>query len=80
MEFEITEGSILSRDPIAEATLARLDRWAEDDNYHVRRLVSEGTRPKLPWAKAVTLRHDQTLPLLERRYDEMKQAMRELLT
>jgi len=49
-----------------EETLARLAHWAEDDNYHVRRLVSEGTRPKLPWAKAVTLSTDQTIPLLDR--------------
>lgn len=33
-----------------EETLARLHRWAVDDNVHVRRLVSEGTRPRLPWA------------------------------
>ncbi|RYF67487.1 MAG: DNA alkylation repair protein [Comamonadaceae bacterium] len=32
------------------ATLARLRDWAQDDNAHVRRLVSEGTRPRLPWA------------------------------
>lgn len=49
-----------------EETLADLRLWAEDDNYHVRRLVSEGTRPKLPWAKAVNLTPDQTLPLLDR--------------
>jgi hypothetical protein len=30
----------------------------------VRRLVSEGTRPKLPWAKKVTLNNDQTAHLL----------------
>ncbi len=47
-------------------TLARLSHWVEDDNYHVRRLVSEGTRPRLPWARAVTLTSDQTLPLLDR--------------
>jgi 3-methyladenine DNA glycosylase AlkC len=33
-----------------EATLARLRAWAGDGNVHVRRLVSEGTRPRLPWA------------------------------
>ncbi|MFK7879190.1 hypothetical protein [Roseobacter sp.] len=48
-----------------EETLTDLRNWAEDDNYHVRRLVSEGTRPKLPWAKAVTLRPDQSVPLLD---------------
>ncbi len=62
MEFYIRP--FLNRWP--EETLARLRRWAEDENYHVRRLVSEGTRPKLPWAKAVRLSPDQTLPLLDR--------------
>ena len=33
-----------------EATLARLAQWARDPDPHVRRLVSEGTRPRLPWA------------------------------
>lgn len=32
-----------------EATLAALTRWCHDDNHHVRRLVSEGSRPRLPW-------------------------------
>ncbi|MEP1614371.1 MAG: DNA alkylation repair protein [Roseobacter sp.] len=45
-------------------TLDTLRTWAGDENYHVRRLVSEGTRPKLPWAKAVNLDANQTLPLL----------------
>jgi 3-methyladenine DNA glycosylase AlkC len=31
-------------------TLGCLRTWAEDSNPHVRRLVSEGTRPRLPWA------------------------------
>ena len=30
-------------------TLARLRQWAHDEDEHVRRLVSEGTRPRLPW-------------------------------
>lgn len=33
-----------------EAVLARLSEWARDPSPHVRRLVSEGTRPRLPWA------------------------------
>ena len=33
-----------------EATLAKLAQWANDPNEHVRRLVSEGSRPRLPWA------------------------------
>lgn len=30
-------------------TLKQLDEWTQDDNVHVRRLVSESTRPRLPW-------------------------------
>ena len=48
-----------------EETLRRLAVWARDDNYHVRRLVSEGARPKLPWAKAVSIEPDKVLPLLD---------------
>lgn len=33
-----------------ERTLARLREWTQDRSFHVRRLVSEGTRPRLPWA------------------------------
>jgi 3-methyladenine DNA glycosylase AlkC len=33
-----------------EACLRQLTEWASDENYHVRRLVSEGSRPRLPWA------------------------------
>ncbi len=33
-----------------EAALARLRKWAVDPSADVRRLVSEGTRPRLPWA------------------------------
>ncbi|ETX30719.1 hypothetical protein [Roseivivax isoporae] len=57
MEFYIRP--FLNRWP--DATLARLDAWTHDPNYHVRRLVSEGTRPRLPWAANVTL--DPLVPL-----------------
>ena len=33
-----------------DETYARLVEWAGDTSPHVRRLVSEGTRPRLPWA------------------------------
>ncbi|WP_337969939.1 DNA alkylation repair protein [Virgibacillus salexigens] len=33
--------------------LEKLRIWAIDENAHVRRLVSEGTRPRLPWAKRI---------------------------
>lgn len=49
-------------------TLARMKLWAEDENYHVRRLVSEGLRPKLPWAKKLEISQDTPLPYLDALY------------
>lgn len=31
-----------------ERTLAQLQQWAQSDNHHLRRLASEGCRPRLP--------------------------------
>ncbi|MDX6767424.1 MAG: hypothetical protein SFU85_11610 [Candidatus Methylacidiphilales bacterium] len=54
-------------------TLARLHEWCEDPDVHVRRLVSEGTRPRLPWG--MRLKHFQrdpspVLALLEKLRDD----------
>jgi 3-methyladenine DNA glycosylase AlkC len=46
-------------------TLEQLDRWTTDPHYHVRRLVSESTRPALPWAPRLELAPQTLLPLLE---------------
>ena len=51
-----------------ERTLNILYKWMKDDDPHVRRLCSEGTRPRLPWsAKLSTLANDPSpsLPILE---------------
>lgn len=45
-------------------TLAQCRRWAKHPNYHVRRLVSEGTRPLLPWSGRVPQTTEDTIPLL----------------
>jgi 3-methyladenine DNA glycosylase AlkC len=48
--------------------LRLLKRWAKDDDPHVRRLVSEGTRPRLPWATRLPefqADPNLALPLLE---------------
>jgi 3-methyladenine DNA glycosylase AlkC len=34
-----------------ELTLKTVAEWANDPDEHVRRLVSEGSRPRLPWGK-----------------------------
>jgi 3-methyladenine DNA glycosylase AlkC len=31
-------------------TMKHMRRWARDPNHHVRRLASEGCRPRLPWS------------------------------
>ena len=48
-----------------ERTLARLLDWAVDPNVHVRRLVSEGTRPRLPWAPRLRAFQHNPQPVLE---------------
>lgn len=43
--------------------------WAEADNHHLRRLASEGCRPRLPWGTALkALQQDASpiLPILEK--------------
>ncbi|MDX2227335.1 MAG: DNA alkylation repair protein [Verrucomicrobiae bacterium] len=46
-------------------TLARLHEWASDPDEHVRRLVSEGTRPRLPWAARLRSFQKNPAPVLE---------------
>ena len=46
-------------------TLEMLHLCAVSDNYHERRLASEGLRPKLPWAKKLTLDYADVLQHLD---------------
>ncbi len=48
-----------------ERTLARLRVWTADPSEHVRRLVSEGTRPRLPWAPRLPAFIADPAPVLE---------------
>ncbi len=48
--------------------LKQMIRWSRHSNHHVRRLASEGSRPRLPWAIALpAFKQDPgpVLPLLE---------------
>lgn len=52
----------------ADRALATMIRWTDSDDEHVRRLASEGGRPRLPWAARVpALKADPTraAPILE---------------
>ena len=56
-----------------EKMMAQMLKWAEHENYHVRRLASEGCRPRLPWACALPeFKLDPTmiLPILEKLKDD----------
>ncbi|MFD0672508.1 DNA alkylation repair protein [Cohnella sp. GCM10027633] len=52
-----------------ERMLAQMSVWADDADEHVRRLASEGCRPRLPWAVALPrLKRDPEpiIPILEK--------------
>ena len=49
-----------------EETIKFLDECSKDANYHVRRLASEGTRPKLPWAEKVEIQRSDEKKILDR--------------
>ena len=52
-----------------DKTLVVMKKWSEDKNYHIRRLSSEGSRPRLPWSfniEAIAKDPEYTRPILER--------------
>jgi len=49
-------------------TFEKILEWSKSDNYHVRRLASEGTRPKLPWSKKINLDYKKTIQILDNLY------------
>ena len=62
-----------------DVTWPRLHAWAESGDLHVRRLVSEGTRPRLPWGRQLpSLRQDPSpsLALLDRLRDDPDEYVR----
>lgn len=63
-EFAVRPFLRLYTDPM----MAQMQAWAHHPNHHVRRLASEGSRPRLPWGMAVpALKQDPSpiLPILE---------------
>lgn len=62
-----------------ERALTIMSEWVNDPDHHVRRLVSEGTRPRLPWGMQLpNLIADPspTLPLLESLRDDEEEYVR----
>ena len=51
-------------------TVKELLTWSKDPHYHVRRLCSEGTRPKLPWSQKIKIPITAPLPILNNLYSD----------
>lgn len=49
-----------------DETMQFVRECAEDENYHVRRLASEGIRPLLPWARKVVMPGEAIIEILDR--------------
>ncbi len=67
----------LDRDP--KRAMGYLSSWAEHGNPDVRRLASEGCRPRLPWRMALPkFKEDPSLilPILEKLKDDESEAVR----
>ncbi len=74
---ELAIRPFLDKDP--ERVLPFLSTWAEDESHTLRRLVSEGTRPRLPWAMALPrFKKDprMMLPFLEKLKDDESEDVR----
>ena len=48
-----------------ELTLKALHTWIDDEDEHVRRLISEGTRPRLPWGQQLPMFMEDPQPVIE---------------
>jgi 3-methyladenine DNA glycosylase AlkC len=60
---EFSLGRFIERD--AARSLPWLQQWVTDPSEHVRRLVSEGTRPRLPWAPRLKTFLAEPAPVIE---------------
>jgi 3-methyladenine DNA glycosylase AlkC len=59
--------------------ISRMKKWSKHENFKVRRLASEGSRPRLPWAMAIpALKKDPSpiLPILENLKNDPSDSVR----
>jgi 3-methyladenine DNA glycosylase AlkC len=62
-----------------ERMMRRMLEWSKHDNHHVRRLASEGCRPRLPWSMALPVfKRDPgpVLPILENLKEDPSEYVR----
>ena len=48
-----------------EKTLKIIEKWANSPNFHLRRLASEGLRPRLPWAPKLDIFIENPAPVFK---------------
>ncbi len=48
-----------------ERTIKTMKKWAQSKNFHLRRLASEGLRPKLPWSTKLDTFIEKPIPVFE---------------
>jgi len=66
-------------DQHTDYTLSVLSGWLDDPNRHVRRLISEGSRPRLPWGmqlRSFVADPQPILPFLEALKDDPEEYVR----
>ncbi|MFG2003493.1 DNA alkylation repair protein [Spirillospora sp. NPDC048911] len=65
-------------DRYRDDALKIMDGWAGAEDEHLRRLASEGSRPRLPWATRVRwlMEPGPTLPILDRLRDDPSEYVR----
>ena len=62
-----------------DKTIEQLIKWSKHSNHHVRRLASEGSRPKLPWSFPLRMFINDpspVLPILENLKDDESEYVR----
>ncbi len=62
-----------------EGAMKYMNKWADDEDFKVRRFASEGCRPRLPWAAGVpALKKDPSLilPILEKLKNDPEEFVR----
>jgi len=53
-----------------DETFDQMLAWSSSDNYFLRRLASEWTRPKLPWCQKINLDYNKPIAILDNLYTD----------
>lgn len=51
-------------------TMEEIEKWSKDSDYRVRRLASEGTRPRLPWSQKINTKPIDALSILDNLFSD----------